>query len=93
VKLSLSQQYEILNILWQLEVELDIPQHREMQRLHYRLALIESHLRHDRPAECLANVHARIQQAAELDLELGRPQWACLSVLDAGADKENGEAA
>jgi hypothetical protein len=75
------EHYQILQLLWKIELESELPQWENLRDLHRRLCDMEDTLRRQRPAECLQNLYARIHAAAMLGLELERPEWAAPEYL------------
>jgi hypothetical protein len=70
------EHYQILQLLWKMELECELPVRENLHDLHRRLCDMENTLRRQRPAECLQNLYGRIHAAAMLGFELERPEWA-----------------
>jgi hypothetical protein len=75
------EQYHMLQTLWKIELERELPGFDTLRDVHRRLCDIENALRQQRPAECLHNLYDRIHAAAMLGLELDRPEWAAPEYL------------
>jgi hypothetical protein len=76
------EHYQILQLLWKIELEDESPAQENLHTLHRRLCDMEDTMRQQRPAECLQNLYARIHAAAMLGFELERPEWASPEYLE-----------
>jgi hypothetical protein len=79
--LTPKEHYHMLETLWKIELERELPVWDVLRDLHRRLCEMEDTLRQQRPAECLRNLYGRVHGAAMLGLELERPEWAAPEYL------------